>query len=136
MKLRFEAADLANTALGPGYYQGRVTSARYRTSAEGNPMIQVVYALAEDVGGPPRIAEYFVLDGASPRGLAMARRQLVELYRACGLTPQPGEEARLEDLVGSVLDLRLEHDEYRGQRRLRVAGHRPTRGASADAVPF
>ena len=136
MKLHFEAADLGDPMLEPGYYRSRVTSARYRTSGEGNPMIQVVYALVEGAGGPPRIAEYFVLEGASPRGLAMARRQLVELFRACGLSPQPGEEARLDDLVGCELELRVEPDEYRGQRRLRVAGHRLADAGEAEAVPF
>lgn len=135
-KLRFEAADLGESLPEPGYYRGQVTSARYRESGGGNRMIQVVYALEGAVGGPARIAEYFVLEGASPRGLAMARRQLVELCRACGLRPQIGEEVRLDDLVGAELELRLEHDRYREQLRLRVAGHRGAGPRPTDGVPF
>lgn len=134
-KLRFEAADLGQGLPEPGYYRGRVTSARYRESGGGKPMIQVVYALQE-VLGPARIAEYFVLEGVSPRGLTRARQQLVELFRACGQEPQPGEEARLDNLVGAELELRLEHDQYRGQLRLRVAAHRAAGPQLVDSVPF
>jgi hypothetical protein len=134
--LRFEAADLGGQLPEPGHYRGRVTSARYRESSGGNRMIQVVYALEENLAGPARIAEYFVLEGASPRGLAMARRQLLELLRACGHEPRVGEEVRLDDLVGAELELRLEHDHYRGQPRLRVAGHRWAGPRPADGVPF
>lgn len=136
MTLRFEEADLGGRLPEPGYHRARVTSARYRESSGGNRMIQVVYALTEALGGPARIAEYFVLEGASPRGLTLARRQLVELFRAAGHAPLAGEEARLDALVGAEVELRLEHERYRDELRLRVAGHRAAEPQPADGIPF
>lgn len=53
----------------------------------------------------------------------MARRRLVEVFRACVPEPQAGEAISLGPLVGGELLERLEHDEYRGRPRLRVVGH-------------
>jgi hypothetical protein len=49
-----------------------------------------------------------VFEGASERGAAMARRRLVEVYRACGLDPQPGDSISPSHLVGSRILVRVE----------------------------
>lgn len=120
----FDESDFSDDLPQPGYYQSTITTARHRRSTCGNHMIQVVHAI-EGVGrSHDRVSEYFVLEG-SPRGVAMARRRLVQLYRACGLSPQSGDEISPADVLGARLEVKFEHDEWNGQRRLRVAGHRP-----------
>jgi hypothetical protein len=136
---RFEAADINDELPAPGYYAGTITTARLRRSAGGNRMVHVVFALDGVAAGHDRVAEYFVLEGASGRGLALARRRLVELYRACGLDPRPGDEIAPDDLVGARVEVKLEHETWQGEMRLRVAGHR--RPATAvehadESVPF
>jgi hypothetical protein len=126
----FDETDLADDRPVPGYYKSTISTARFRTSASGNDMIQVVHALEGVPPGHDRVAEYFVLSGGTARGLAMSRRRLVKLYRACGVEPRQGVEIEPADLLGAQLEVRVEHDEWQGQRRLRVAGHRPR------AVPF
>jgi hypothetical protein len=130
MTTHFEEAELKDDRPAPGYYKSTITTARFRTSTSGNDMIQVVHELEGVAAGHDRVPEYFVLSGASARGVAMSRRRLVELYRACGVEPKHGTEIEPADLLGARLEVRVEHDEWQGQRRLRVAGHRPR------AVPF
>jgi len=67
-------------------------AAQMRSSQSGNAMIYVVHALEGVAPAYERVSEYFVLEGASDRGLWLSRRRLVELFRACGLTPSPGEQ--------------------------------------------
>lgn len=125
MTTRFEPTDLSNEPPAPGYYPGTITGARWRTSSEsGHRMLQVLYALSGVVPAYGCVAEYFVLEGASARGAAMARRRLVEVYRACGLDPQPGDAISPSQLIGSRILVRVEHDEWNGRPRLRVVGHR------------
>ena len=125
MTTRFDTTDFSNELPAPGYYPGTISSARWRKSEGGHRMVQVVYALSGVGHAWGCIAEYFVLEGVTDRGAAMARRRLVEVYRACGLEPQPGEAIRPEHLVGGRLLVRVEHDEWNGRPRLRVVGHRP-----------
>ncbi len=135
----FEEADVRDELPAPGFYASAITTARLRRSASGNRMVHVVFALDGVVPGHDRVAEYFVLEGASGRGLALARRRLVELYRACGLEPRPGDEIAPEDLVGVRVEVKLEHETWQGELRLRVVGHRRL-AAGADrvdeSVPF
>lgn len=121
----FEPSDIINELPAPGYYPGTIRRARWRESERGSRMIEVLYALSGVAPAYGCVAEYFVLEGATERGAAMARRRLVEVYRACGLGPHPGDEISLAPLVGRRLLVRLEHDEYNGRPRLRVVGHRP-----------
>jgi hypothetical protein len=121
--LHFDADDLRNDLPAPGCYRGTVATARHRTSAAGNPMIQVVYELEGVVGSHARVSEYFAF-GGSERGQATARRKLAGLYRACGLAPKGGDAIDPADLLGARLEIRVEHDEWQGERRLRVASHR------------
>ena len=124
MTRRFESNDITDELPAAGYYEGTIRGARWRKSERGSRMIQVVYALSGVTPAYGCVAEYFVLEGASERGAAMARRRLVGVYRACGLEPQAGEAISLTSLVGRVLLVRVEHDEYNGRPRLRVVGHR------------
>jgi hypothetical protein len=124
MTRRFESSDITDELPAAGYYPGTIRGARWRKSERGSRMIQVLYALTGVAPAYGCVAEYFVLEGASERGAAMARRRLVEVYRACGLGPQPGDAISLAPLVGCELLVRLEHDEYNGRPRLRVIGHR------------
>jgi hypothetical protein len=120
---QFLDSDLCEEVPPPGLYASTITTARQRTSQSGNAMVQVVHALE---GVPPafdRVSEYFVLEGASARGLALSRRRLVELYRACGLTPRPGEEIAPAALQGARLRVKVEHEEWRGELHLRVVAH-------------
>lgn len=134
--LRFESTDVADELPEPGYYTSTVASARLRRSQSGNRMIAVVHAIEGVTAGRDRVAEYFVLEGASPRGLAMSRRRLVALYRACGLEPREGDEITPEALVGARLDVRIEHETFDGERRLRVVAHRKLGTSSPSDVPF
>ena len=131
--VHFDDDDLRDDLPAPGYYSGTVATARHRTSAAGNPMIQVVYELEGVTGGHARVSEYFAL-GGSERGQAMARRKLGQLYRACGLAPKGGDAIDPADLLGARLEVRVEHDEWQGERRLRVASHRSL--ASPGRTPF
>jgi len=130
--LRFEADDYADELPRPGFYPGTVDVARYRRSSRGNDMIQVVYLL-DGVERHGRVAEYFVLAGSSERGSAVARRRLLQLYMACGLEPKAGEEVSPADLFGHRLAVRVAHDEWEGQCRLRVTGYRRL---DATSAPF
>lgn len=120
----FDATDFQDELPAPGFYTGEITTARFRRSERGNDMIQVVYALERVTPGHEHVSEYFVLAGGSPRGRALSRRRLVELYRACGIEPKPGAEIEPADLLGARLEVRIEHDSWNGRPRLRVAGHR------------
>lgn len=130
---QFLDSDLSEEVPAPGIYASTITTARMRTSQSGNAMVQVVHALEAVQPGYDRVSEYFVLAGTSARGLALSRRRLVELFRACGLVPQPGEEIAPGRLVGARLRVKVEHEEWRGELRLRIAGHQPSAGGP---VPF
>jgi hypothetical protein len=130
---QFSDADLADEVPAPGTYASTITTARLRSSRGGNAMVHVVFALEGVAAAYDRVSEYFVLEGASARGLALSRRRLVELYRACGLAPSPGEEIAPGRLVGARLRVKVAHEEWRGELHLRVVAHHP----QADApVPF
>lgn len=130
----FEEADLSDGLPAAGFYASTVTTSRLRRSSSGNRMVHVVHTLDDVAPGHDRVAEYFVLEGASPRGLQVARRRLVELYRACRREPEAGEEITPEDLLGSRLAVKVEHESFRGEIRLRVVGHRPL--TAETEVPF
>lgn len=122
---QFLDSDLDEEVPSPGTYASTITTARLRTSQSGNAMVQVVHALEGVRPGFDRVSEYFVLEGASARGLALSRRRLVELYRACGLAPRPGEEIAPVALQGARLRVKVEHEEWRGELQLRVVAHLP-----------
>lgn len=130
---RFEAADLRDELPAPGFYASEVIVARFRRSEAGNDMLQVVHAIRGGTPGHDRVAEYFILAGGSPRGRALSRKRLVELYRACNIEPQEGDPIEPADLLEARLMVRVEHELWQGRPRLRIAGHR--RHGSGDP-PF
>lgn len=122
-KTYFQHQDLSDELPAPGTYTSRITSARFRRSAQGNRMLQVTYCL-EGVSPPhQQVSDYFVVEGASPHGVCLGRRRLVHLYRACGFQPKEGEEISPTELVKAHLRVRVEHDEWEGQPRLRIVGY-------------
>lgn len=123
----FEHEDLFDELPPPGRYPCSIRSARFRTSANGNRMLQVVHDLEDLPGRPHSVTDYFVLAGeaVSAAGLAFARRRLVHLYRACGLHPQEGEQITPAALVGARLRVWVEHERWgwQNQWRLRVVAY-------------
>lgn len=124
--VRFGPEDLTEAVPSPGWYPTRITSCRWRTSAAGNPMLQVVYGV-EGLGALyARLAEYFVLDESATSRLASAvsRRRLAALYRAAGLSPNPGDAITPADLAGAELEIEIEPELWQSRTRFRVVGHR------------
>src|SRR3989304_1392342 len=111
---RFEPADVSDGWPPPGFYPSTITAARLRRSQSGNRMVHVVHALDFVPPGRDRVAEYFVLEGASPRGLALAKRRLVGLYRAAGPDPRAGGARAPEELRSARLEVQVDHDEGQG----------------------
>lgn len=134
--LCFDRDDIDHELLSPGFYPSTVTRASVRTSASGNRMIHVLHALDGVAPGCDRLADYFVLEGVAAHVLALTRRRLVQLYRAAGLQPHPGATIDPSDLLDAKLDIRLEHDRFRGEPRLRVVEYRPRSLCSHGDPPF
>lgn len=122
---QFLDSDLSEEVPTPGIYVSAITTARLRSSQSGNAMVHVVHALEGVQPGYDRVSEYFVLEGASARGLAFSRRRLVELFRACGIDPRSGEDIAPAGLQGVRLRVKVEHEEWRGELHLRVVAHLP-----------
>jgi len=138
-KTYFQDEDFFDELPASGYYTACITDARFRRSANGNRMLQILYEL-EGVGPAHQlVADYFVVDGerASPTGIFLARRRLLQLYRACGIFPKQGQEIVPTKLLQARLQVRVEHEQWRGQPRLRVAGYRPLESLDPyDPIPF
>lgn len=130
---QFLESDLCEEVPAPGLYASTIATARLRASRSGNAMVQVVHALEGVAPAHERVSEYFVLEGASPRGLALSRRRLVELFRACGRAPAVGEEIAPAVLQGGRLRVKVEHEQWRGELQLRVVAHLPL---TDSATPF
>jgi hypothetical protein len=131
-KLCFAAEDLRHDRPAPGWYPARIESGRLRRSAAGNRMLEIVYRLPEIEGRYGRLCEYFVLEGGSAFGLARTWRRLIGLYRAAGREPAAGAEVGPRDLAGCEVEIELGHDQWRGEPRLTVAGHRPVAPAEGE----
>jgi len=122
--LHFLPADVQEQP-PPGWYAATIAEACWRRSSRGNRMVYLVHAL-EGVSPPfHRICDCFVLEGASPRGLTYARKRLVEVYRACGLSPQAGKAIHPGDLRSHQLEVEVVHESWKGRTRLKVTGYRP-----------
>ena len=121
----FQPDDFADDLPAPGYYIGTISDARFRDSAQGNKMLQVVHHLTAVSPAYESVADYFVLEGASHRGIVTARRRLVNLYKSCGFDPKQGDQIRPSELIGSTLEVNIRHHKWQLEIRLRVAGYRP-----------
>ena len=111
----------------PGYYPCTITSARFRRSSKGNRMLQVLFSLEGVDSCHQMLSDYFVLQGeqVTPSGIYFARRRLVHLYNACRLFPSEGDPIVPSELLNSRLQVRIDHQDWQGQRRLRVVAYRP-----------
>jgi len=127
--VRFGSEDLTEAVPSPGWYPTRITSCRWRKSAAGNQMLQVVYGMEGAGAAYARLAEYFVLDEGATSQLAAAvsRRRLASLYHAAGLSPNPGDAISPADLAGAELEIEIEPEPWQGRTRFRIIGHRPQR---------
>jgi hypothetical protein len=132
-RLFLHTEDLPQILPAPGFYPATVTNARFRHSVRGNRMLHLLLRLH---GLPPAfqcIADYFVLQGASARGLWVARRRLVQLYHACGFYPEEGDEVLPSHLIDTRLEVKVDHVEWENQTRLRILAYRPAWPAVLDA---
>lgn len=121
--LRFLAADIGGPPV-PGWYAGTVSTADWRQSAHDNRMVHVVLALDGVLPPFDRVADYFVLEGATPRGRAYSRKRLVALFHAGDLWPRPGDEIRTEALVGLSIEVKVVHELWKDTLRLQIVGYR------------
>ena len=124
----------------PGYYTSTISSARFRKSSKGNRMLQIVHSLQDVFFSHQKLADYFVLEGeqVSPTGILIARRRLVQLYHACGLRPQDGQPIDPTVLMHAQLEVRIEHEDWEDQLRLRVVAYRPLQSPESEQeeIPF
>jgi hypothetical protein len=125
LPIRFQTSDFIEALPDQGYHPCVIHTARPRVSERGNPTVQVVYELDDADPSCDRVTEYFIVAGATPQALRIGRRRLLTLCRACGLDPKQGDELKLAELVGRELQIRIGHDTYEGQPRVRVLGYRP-----------
>jgi hypothetical protein len=124
--LRFLDTDVGGPP-APGWYQGGVTTACWRQSSRNNRMVYLALVL-EGVSAPfDRVVDFFVLEGATPHGIACSRRRLVELFRACGLSPRAGDEIRPGDLLKLKVEVKIAHEVWKGSTRLQVVAYRPAK---------
>lgn len=129
--LRFEETDVGG-APAPGWYPGTITTACWRQSTRNNRMVYVMLVL-DGVSAPyDRIADFFVLDGVTPRGIACSRRRLVELFRACGQSPRAGDEIRPDDLLTRRIQAKIVHEIWKENTRLQVVAYRPAKPPAAE----
>jgi hypothetical protein len=103
-------------------------------------MLHVVHALEGVEPAYQLVPDYFVLEGenVSPSGILLSRRRLVQLYHACRIFPKEGDEISPGQLCGIRLQVRIEHEEWRGRPQLRVAAYRPLEEFpdSEEKIPF
>lgn len=123
MSTHFHAEDLGDDLPQPGDYLCTITRADLRQSASGNPMVLVVHTLDDVPPGRDRVPDYFVLANANPAAARFARRRLVQLFRACRIEPRPGEEIRPDLLLHARLTVRVDHDTWNDQLRLRAVAY-------------
>lgn len=130
--LRFLDTDVGGPP-APGWHTSSVTTACWRRSAHNNRMVYLVLVL-DDVAAPfDRISDYFVLEGATAQGISCSRRRLVELFRACGLSPQAGDEICPADLLRHRIEAKVVHELWKGRTRLKVVAYRPASTLSAQS---
>jgi hypothetical protein len=130
----FAPSDLEDDLPQSGLYIASITSARFRKSSQGNRMLQVLFKLEDVPKRHERITDFFVMEGTSENGIATARRRLVQLCRACALNPQPGDEIPTAELVEAKLQVKVVHDQFQGEPRLRIVAYR--RLDADEEVPF
>jgi hypothetical protein len=120
----FQPEDFSPILPAPGSYPATISGARFRTSSRGNRMLHLLLRLHGVSPAFQCIADYFVLEGASSLGRSVARRRLLELYRACGFSPEEGDEVLPSHLVDMRVEVTVDHVEWQNQMRLRILAYR------------
>jgi len=131
--IRFRIEDFSRFLPAPGCYPATITAARFRHSSRGNRMLSLRLRLEGVHPVFSLLADYFVLEGASSLGLSVARRRLLELYHACGLYPEEGDELLPSHLVNLRVEVTVDHVEWQDQTRLRILSYRTGWPAALDA---
>ena len=123
----FQFEDFYDQLPDPGFYPAGIKSARFKRSAAKNRMLQVSYTLEGVESAYQQVADYFVLEGerVSHTAILLARRRMVQLYRACRIFPRQGEQIAPKQLLNARLQVRIEHEEWQGRPQLRVVAYRP-----------
>jgi hypothetical protein len=106
--VRFTQEELFQGPIPNGTYPAQIRSAHEAQSRGGHPMIVVWLKLDGQKGAGRNITDYFVTDGVSAHALAVARRRLLSLFRACGLDPAPDVEADLHQLEERRVEVDVE----------------------------
>ena len=122
---RFHRQDLADDLPVAGSYSSIILGAQLRHSAHGNLMLQVIHSLHDVPPHLQRLPDYFILEGPNKRAVALARRRIVQLFRACGLDPVEGETISTTHLLDARLDVKVIPDTWNGKPWLRPVDYRP-----------
>jgi hypothetical protein len=122
--IRFETSDFVDPLPEEGFHPAIVYAVRCRVSENKNPVVQVTYQLPEAPLDRDRLVDHFIVAGGNARAIAVGRRRLLTLIRACGIDPKEGESLSLQGLVGSRLTIRIAHEDYQGSPRARVRAYR------------
>lgn len=122
--MRFTQEELFQGPIPSGTYPAEIRRAREAKSRGGHPMIVVWLQLGGQQGAGREVADYFVTAGVSPHALAVARRRLLSLFRACGLDPSPDEEADLLQLADHHVEVDVEVNTAGGGPQNRVLRYR------------
>lgn len=123
-RVLFHPEDVSPILPPPAFYPATITAARFRDSSRGNRMLHLALRLDEVPHAFQCIADYFVLEGASPLGLSVARRRLLELCHACALYPEGDDQLLPSHLVGLRVEVNVDHVHWQDQPRLRVLAYR------------
>ncbi len=143
-KFHFQFEDFVDVGElpAPGFYPSNIKSAIFRQSAKQNLMLKVVHALecGESAHQQTQIVcDYFVVEGdnVSQSGINYGRRRLLQLYYACGIFPKEDEEISADQLLHAHLEVRVEHEQWKGRPWLRIVDYRPLQSFdSDDRIPF
>ncbi len=123
-----------------GFYPAGITSASFCQSASQNLMLKVVLVLESTGSARRMVCDYFVVEGdsnVSLSGIKFARRRLLELYHACGIFPKEGQEISGDKLLHARLEVRVEHEQWKGRPWLRIVAYRPLQSSdSNDRIPY
>jgi hypothetical protein len=123
-RIRFDNRDFVDPLPDEGFHPAVVCDVRCRVSENHNPVVQVTYQLGDTPPDRDRLVDHFIVSGGNLRAIAVGRRRLLSLCRACGIEPQEGEELSLQALLGAALEVRVVHDTYQDSRRARVRAYR------------
>jgi len=126
--LTVEEGDI-NQVLPPGIYEATATQAWVKRTQS------VTLRLRFEVhdGEEPWISafDHFVLKN-SQGGERFPRQRLGQLYQACGEALLAGERIQFKLILNKRLRVRIEHQEFQGQTRMRIKNYLPLLADAAE----